>query len=727
MATLDEVISQMSEEDYFSDPIQFVIDNDLRIVSVPDRGVVAGVVGDKNVNRINFQMPRYYNGFDMSKFKTRINYVNAKGKPNYYAVTDLTIKDDLLIFSWLVDADVVAYVGTVSFSVNMVLTGDDGVTKQAFNTSNVEKLKALEGIQVDKHISYEEQVDLISKLEADLTKYISSGINQIQDEGAKVKKSLPEDYVKMTEDVTSLKEDIGNISNDINPLTWNDGFMLQNGEAVAAEGRSVSDFCLCPAESQVEYVSETTNQYVQGIVFYDINRTSIIGYSNNGKEGEPCTVISPKNTYYHRLSVTNNNLKKAYFKCSKPVVKSFIEKNSNRQITAQDTDFAEIEVTNYMLICDIIKNKAYIVNNNIYSGLKDDENRDSSTLCILDRTKDMYSGNRYNTDVIFFDSDRKFISSTNALTIGTKLAKEQYPSNAKYVAFTWWSKGDGVIADKMYVSTVDNDWHTGLPALKYGKTIKYKGQRPIINIYNSDTQEEIFDKLADACYTQDCDVYFEKGTYVFDTIYDKIKTYYNSVGDAFEMLLGGNCRYYMYGCTFKGDFTNSTGKQSTFGSHRHAGSYELFGETIICVDGVYCVHDEQSGEEPLSVRKYHHVTFKYVKGSTYSNWICKCLGCGTGKNTITIIDGCYFESDNDLCEAEASWHGNLEDESACETFIEVKNSYFKDKGFYVDAIPSGSKQIGKIIFCNNSVKNKLPTESNGWIFAGWNNEVRSAN
>lgn len=206
MATLDEVISQMSEEDYFSDPIQFIIDNNLRIVSVPDRGVVAGVVGDKNVNRINFQMPRYYNGFDMSKFKTRINYVNAKGNPNYYTVTDLTVKDDLLIFSWLVDTDVVAYVGTVAFSVNMVLTGDDGVIKQAFNTSNVEKLKALEGIQVDKYISYEEQVDLISKLEADLTKYISSGINQIQDEGEKVKKSLPADYVKMTEDVTLLKK-----------------------------------------------------------------------------------------------------------------------------------------------------------------------------------------------------------------------------------------------------------------------------------------------------------------------------------------------------------------------------------------------------------------------------------------------------------------------------------------------------------------------------------------
>lgn len=531
------------------------------------------------------------------------------------------------------------------------------------------------------------------------------------------------DVASLKVETGSLKEDLGDLEHNVNPLTWNDGFMLQNGKAVATDGRSVSDFCLCPSESQVEYVSETTNQYVQGIVFYDKYKTPIIGYINNGKDGEPCIVTSPKDAYYLRLSVTNNNLKKAYFKCNKPVIKSFIEENSNRQITVQDTDFAEIEVTNYMLICDIIKNKAYIVNNNVYAGLKDFDNKDSSTLCILDKTKDMYAGNKYSVNVMFFDSGREFISSTNALLHGTKLAKEQYPSNAKYVAFTWAK--DGVIADKMYVSTVDNDWHTGLPALKYGKTIKYKGQRPIINIYNSDTQEEIFDKLADACYTQDCDVYFEKGTYIFDTIYDKIKTYYNSVGDAFEMLLGGNCRYYMYGCTFTGDFINSTEKMSTFGTHRHAGSYEIFGGTIICIGGTYCVHDEASGEEPLSVRKYHSTMFKYVKDDSYSDGLYKCLGCGTGKNTITIIDGCYFESDNDLSGAEASWHGNLDDKSACETFIEVKNSYFKNKGFYIDAIPSDSKQVGKIIFCNNSVENRIPTEGNGWTLAGWNNEIRN--
>jgi hypothetical protein len=206
MATLDEVISQMSEEDYYNDPIQFVIDSDLRVISIPGKGVVAGVVGDKNINRINFQMSRYYNGFDMSKFTTRVNYINARGNFNYYSVTDLTIEDDLIYFTWLVDSDVVEYAGIVMFAVNMFITDSNGKIIQSFNTSNKGLLNVLEGIQVNEYVTPEEQEDILTRLEADLTKYISSGINQIQDEGSKVKKSLPADYVKMTEDVTSLKE-----------------------------------------------------------------------------------------------------------------------------------------------------------------------------------------------------------------------------------------------------------------------------------------------------------------------------------------------------------------------------------------------------------------------------------------------------------------------------------------------------------------------------------------
>lgn len=58
--------------DYLQDEIQFRIDNDLRTIAIPADGVILGVVGDKNVNHVNFQMPAWYNGFDMSTFRLEL-------------------------------------------------------------------------------------------------------------------------------------------------------------------------------------------------------------------------------------------------------------------------------------------------------------------------------------------------------------------------------------------------------------------------------------------------------------------------------------------------------------------------------------------------------------------------------------------------------------------------------------------------------------------------------
>lgn len=181
MATLDEVVTEILGDDYIHDSIQFVIDSDLRVISIPGKGVVAGVVGDKNVNRINFQISRYYNGFDMSKFTTRVNYVNARGNFNYYSVTDLTIEDDLIYFTWLVDSDVVAYAGIVMFAVNMFITDSNGKITQSFNTSNKGFLNVLEGIQVNEYVTPEEQEDILTRLEADISKYVDSGITKIDE------------------------------------------------------------------------------------------------------------------------------------------------------------------------------------------------------------------------------------------------------------------------------------------------------------------------------------------------------------------------------------------------------------------------------------------------------------------------------------------------------------------------------------------------------------------
>lgn len=151
MATLNELLTEPGVTDptneYIHDDVQFIIDKDLRTVAVPDRGIVAGVLGDKDVNRINFQMDRYYNGFDMSTFTIRVNYLNGNGIPKYYEVDDLTVEGDTMYFTWLVGSEVTVAVGDVPFVVHMFKTENDTI-KQSFYTTinNTRYLKILDTI-----------------------------------------------------------------------------------------------------------------------------------------------------------------------------------------------------------------------------------------------------------------------------------------------------------------------------------------------------------------------------------------------------------------------------------------------------------------------------------------------------------------------------------------------------------------------------------------------------
>ena len=173
MASSEDVIKLLSEDDYLHDPIQFDIDNDLRIVTIPKDGNIIGVVGDKNTNRVNFRMPRYYNGFDMSEFQVRVNYKNVNQKTSYYEVNDLTTAvktettdEDKLLFTWLVDSDVCEAHGNVDFSVRMLKTADDGTIIQEFNTTIATGL-VLEGL--DAYVSgIKNNVDLLNRLRADV-------------------------------------------------------------------------------------------------------------------------------------------------------------------------------------------------------------------------------------------------------------------------------------------------------------------------------------------------------------------------------------------------------------------------------------------------------------------------------------------------------------------------------------------------------------------------------
>lgn len=200
--TIEEALAASEAEPVTDDDMQFWIDEHLRVISIPKNGVVAGVEGDKNVNKIKFGMNRYYHGFDMSELSGRILYSNAKGNKNYYNITDMQTNGNTITFSWLVDADAVQYMGKTAFVVYLFKIQGSELRQKFYST--LATLKVLEGMEVDSAVPVEKQTDIIERMKEEISAYAEE-----------VKKSLPADYTAMTEQVNSLKEDIDKLDESV--------------------------------------------------------------------------------------------------------------------------------------------------------------------------------------------------------------------------------------------------------------------------------------------------------------------------------------------------------------------------------------------------------------------------------------------------------------------------------------------------------------------------------
>lgn len=143
MASIDEILAAMNEADEDGRVI-LVIDEDLRIITVPNIALVIGAERDKDVNRLWFKMNRYYRGTDLAGFEPQVNYTNAKNAHYYYTADDMTVSEDSVLFSWLIADKAAEAEGTVTFSICMQrFAGEERV--QEFNTTTAQ-LKCLRSI-----------------------------------------------------------------------------------------------------------------------------------------------------------------------------------------------------------------------------------------------------------------------------------------------------------------------------------------------------------------------------------------------------------------------------------------------------------------------------------------------------------------------------------------------------------------------------------------------------
>lgn len=163
-------------------PDYIVINDNLRTMQIPESIVLLGVESDDDVNKIPFQMPKEYSGYDLSQFSARINYMNANGDGDVYVVDDLTVDGDdpsLMTFTWLVGRTACMYQGNTKFIVCLKKFADDGSgdVVQEFNTT-VYSLPVLEGL---------ETTEAVVQQNADIIEYL---INLVHDAGV----VDPDDY-----------------------------------------------------------------------------------------------------------------------------------------------------------------------------------------------------------------------------------------------------------------------------------------------------------------------------------------------------------------------------------------------------------------------------------------------------------------------------------------------------------------------------------------------------
>lgn len=143
------------------------IDDNLRTMTIPSDIVLLGVESDDDVNKIPFQMPKEYCGYDLSEFQARINYMNANGDGDVYIVQDLTVDGDdpsIMTFTWLVGRNACMYKGNTKFIVCLKKFADDesGDVIQEFNTT-VYNLPVLEGLETTEAV-VQQNADIIEYL-----------------------------------------------------------------------------------------------------------------------------------------------------------------------------------------------------------------------------------------------------------------------------------------------------------------------------------------------------------------------------------------------------------------------------------------------------------------------------------------------------------------------------------------------------------------------------------
>lgn len=172
--TLEEALAAATVDDAL-ETSYCTVDDDTRLVTVPEKYKKLGVESDEKAKRVWFRFPKMVgnNGVDLSEISVRVNFRNANGDGDIYVVEDVTPDGDYVIFSWEITREVTAYKGHISFVVCAIKSSSTGVVKNEWNTTLNKECEVLEGLEVTEQI-VQENPDIIEYILANLGGSVSA-------------------------------------------------------------------------------------------------------------------------------------------------------------------------------------------------------------------------------------------------------------------------------------------------------------------------------------------------------------------------------------------------------------------------------------------------------------------------------------------------------------------------------------------------------------------------
>ena len=216
---------------YFSDDNISVI-NDEKDITLNKKQF--NITQEENSQYIPFEMPRYYDGFDLVNTAISIHYQTKNGIHGSSKPVNVTFNDEKIRFGWLVDAGATIDVGTLEFEIHAygTIAGSDGVAKgYIWKTKRNKNLNVLESLcdceDVINNIDdtwMQQLVTDIAKNVADEIKNISIGeqVKNAEDAAASAKQYADEAKEYANDASSAATEAVNEVLNDYATIDYVD-------------------------------------------------------------------------------------------------------------------------------------------------------------------------------------------------------------------------------------------------------------------------------------------------------------------------------------------------------------------------------------------------------------------------------------------------------------------------------------------------------------------------